>query len=71
MVKSAVISSFLSRTKDRFHEYNEVKDLEQRLQMICDMEGRTTSPDQHGFQVLHVGLVLALGRRAVAPGPPP
>jgi xylose isomerase len=39
MVKSAVITSFLSRTKDRFHEYNEVKDLEQRLQMIASMEG--------------------------------
>lgn len=38
MVKSAVISSFLSRTKDRFHEYNEVKDFEQRLQMISEME---------------------------------
>jgi len=38
-VKSAVITSFLSKTKDRFHEYNEVKTLEQRLEMVSDMEG--------------------------------
>ncbi len=39
MIKLAVISSFLSRTKDRFHEYNEVKSLEQRFQMIAEMDG--------------------------------
>lgn len=39
MVKSAVITSFLGRTKDRFHEYNEVKTLEERLHMIAEMEG--------------------------------
>jgi xylose isomerase len=39
MVKSAVITSFLTRTKDRFHEYNEVKTLEERFQMIASMEG--------------------------------
>jgi xylose isomerase len=39
MVKSAVITSFLSRTKDRFHEYNEVKTLEERLEIIAAMKG--------------------------------
>jgi len=38
LVKSAVISSFLSQTRDRFHEYNEVRDLEQRLRMVSEME---------------------------------
>jgi len=38
-VKHAVITSFLSTTKDRFHQYNETKTLEQRLQMASDMEG--------------------------------
>lgn len=38
MVKSAVITSFLSRTKDRFHEYNEVKTLEERLESIAAMK---------------------------------
>jgi len=38
-IKNAVITSFLSKTKDRFHEYNEVRTLEERLQMVSTMEG--------------------------------
>ena len=38
-VKIGVITSFLSQTRDRFHEYNEVKTLQQRLEMVSDMEG--------------------------------
>ncbi|MHC4679361.1 MAG: sugar phosphate isomerase/epimerase family protein [Planctomycetota bacterium] len=38
-VKHAVITSFLSATKDRFHEYNAQKTLEERLQMASDIEG--------------------------------
>jgi len=38
MVNSAVITSFVSRTRDRFHEYNEPKSLEERLQSIANME---------------------------------
>ena len=38
-VKIGVITSFLSKTKDRFHEYNEEKTLQQRLEMVCNMEG--------------------------------
>ena len=38
-VKNAVISSFLGKTKDRFHEYNEEKTLEEKFKMIADMEG--------------------------------
>ena len=38
-VKQAVISSFLSKTKDRFHEYNEDKTLEERFKMISEIEG--------------------------------
>ena len=38
-VKQAVISSFLSKTKDRFHEYNEDKSLEERFKMISEIEG--------------------------------
>jgi xylose isomerase len=37
--KIGVITSFLSKTKDRFHEYNEEKTLQQRLEMVCNMEG--------------------------------
>ncbi|OHB74268.1 MAG: hypothetical protein A2Z25_03185 [Planctomycetes bacterium RBG_16_55_9] len=38
-VKHAVITSFLSTTKDRFHQYNPAKTLEERLQMASAMEG--------------------------------
>ena len=38
-VKQAVISSFLSKTKDRFHEYNEDKTLEERFKMVSEIEG--------------------------------
>jgi xylose isomerase len=37
--RHSVITSFLSRTRDRFHEYNEPKTLEERLAMVADMEG--------------------------------
>ncbi len=38
-VKQAVISSFLSKTKDRFHEYNEEKTLEERFKIVSEIEG--------------------------------
>jgi len=38
-LKMAVITGFLSRTKDRFHEYNEERDLEERFRLIAEMEG--------------------------------
>ena len=38
-VKQALISSFLSKTKDRFHEYNEDKTLEERFKMVSEIEG--------------------------------
>ena len=37
--KYAVITSFLGKTKDRFHEYNEDKTLEQRFEMVSRMDG--------------------------------
>jgi len=39
MPKHSVITSFLSKTKDRFHEYNEEKSLEEKFQMISGLEG--------------------------------
>ena len=39
MPKHSVISSFLSKTKDRFHEYNEEKSLEEKFRMVADLEG--------------------------------
>jgi sugar phosphate isomerase/epimerase len=38
-VKHAVITSFLSTTKDRFHEYNAPKTLPERLQLAAQIDG--------------------------------
>ena len=38
-VKCALITGFVSKTKDRFHEYNKEKSLEERLEMVSQMEG--------------------------------
>ncbi len=37
-IKNAVITSFLGKTQDRFHEYNEEKTLEEKFEMISEME---------------------------------
>jgi xylose isomerase len=38
-VKFALITGFVSKTKDRFHEYNAEKSLAERLEMVSQMEG--------------------------------
>lgn len=39
MLKLAVITGFLSRTKDRFHDYNEPIDLEGKFKLLSSIEG--------------------------------
>ncbi|MDJ0915670.1 MAG: sugar phosphate isomerase/epimerase family protein [Desulfobacterales bacterium] len=39
MLKLAIITGFLSRTKDRFHEYNEPIDLDQKFKLMTTIEG--------------------------------
>ncbi|OPZ22659.1 MAG: Xylose isomerase [candidate division BRC1 bacterium ADurb.BinA364] len=39
LTKHAVITGFLSATKDRFHEYNRLIALEERLRLAASMEG--------------------------------
>jgi xylose isomerase len=46
-VKNALITSFLSRTRDRFHEYNIELSLEERLALASRIEGIT------GVEVVH------------------
>ena len=41
MLKLAIITSFLSQTKDRFHLYNEPLDLEGKFQLLSTIEGYT------------------------------
>lgn len=38
-VKSAVITAFVSRTKDRFHDYNQPLEFEERLALVATIEG--------------------------------
>jgi xylose isomerase len=39
MLKMGIITGFLSRTKDRFHEYNEPLTLEEKFQLMTEIEG--------------------------------
>jgi len=39
MLKLAIITGFLSKTKDRFHEYNQPLDLDSKLKLMSEMEG--------------------------------
>jgi xylose isomerase len=34
MLKMAIITGFLSRTKDRFHEYNQPLELDQKFKLM-------------------------------------
>lgn len=38
-LKCALITGFVSKTRDRFHEYNESLSLEERLEKVAQMEG--------------------------------
>lgn len=38
-LRFALITGFVSKTKDRFHEYNTEKSLEERLEMVSRMDG--------------------------------
>jgi xylose isomerase len=39
MLKMAIITGFLSKTKDRFHEYNEPLSLEEKFEMMTRIDG--------------------------------
>lgn len=39
MLKMAIITGFLSRTKDRFHEYNKPLDLDQKFELMTEIDG--------------------------------
>jgi len=39
MLKMAIITGFLSKTKDRFHEYNEPLDLDQKFKLMTEING--------------------------------
>ncbi len=39
MLKLGIITGFLSRTKDRFHDYNVMLDLDQKFELMTQIEG--------------------------------
>jgi len=39
MAKFSIITSFLGKTKDRFHEYNENRSLDAKFQMVSEIQG--------------------------------
>jgi len=39
MLKMAIITGFLSKTKDRFHEYNKPLELEQKFKLMAEIDG--------------------------------
>ncbi|MGD8880541.1 MAG: sugar phosphate isomerase/epimerase family protein [Desulfobacterales bacterium] len=39
MLKMGIITGFLSQTKDRFHEYNQPLDLDQKFELMTQIEG--------------------------------
>ena len=39
MLKMAIITGFLSQTKDRFHQYNQPLDLDQKFALMTEIEG--------------------------------
>ena len=60
MIKYAVISSFLSKTKDRFHEYNQAVDLEKKFQMAAEIPGMQGLECVYPYEVNDPAQVKAL-----------
>jgi xylose isomerase len=63
MVKNAIITSFLSKTKDRFHEYNETKTLEQKFNMIKSIEGADGVEIVSPYEVLDAETTKCLAKK--------
>ena len=51
MLKLAIITSFLSQTKDRFHEYNKPLDLDQKFALLSTIEGYSGVEIVHSYEV--------------------
>jgi xylose isomerase len=51
MLKLAVITGFLSRTKDRFHDYNQPLDLEGKFKLLAQIEGYSGVEIVHPYEV--------------------
>ena len=62
MVKMAIITSFLGRTTDRFHEYNQPKTLEEKFDMIKKIEGTDGVEIVSPYEVMDPETTLKLAK---------
>ena len=60
MLKLAIITAFLGRTKDRFHEYNEPLGLEEKYRMMTGIEGATGVESIYPYEVSDAAATRAL-----------
>ena len=58
--KHAVITAFISKTKDRFHEYNEAKDFEERLQVVSSLDGFSAVEIVYPYEVPQANVCVEL-----------
>ena len=63
MPKFAVITSFLGRTKDRFHEYNEARTLEEKFALLKTIEGASGVEVVYPYEVSDAATTRALAAK--------
>jgi len=63
MIKYAVISSFLGKTKDRFHEYNQALDLEQKFKIASEIPGMAGLECVYPYEVSNAEEVKSLMKK--------
>jgi len=63
MPKFAVITSFLGRTKDRFHEYNEAKGLEDKFALLKTIDGASGVEVVYPYEVTDPAATRALAAK--------
>lgn len=63
MIKYAVISSFLGKTKDRFHEYNQALDLEQKFKIASEIPGMAGLECVYPYEVSNADEVKSLMKK--------
>jgi xylose isomerase len=59
-VKSALITGFVSKTKDRFHDYNRELGLAERLELVATIEGMTGVEVIHPYEAKDAGVLKRL-----------
>lgn len=63
MIKYAVISSFLGKTKDRFHEYNQALDLDQKFKLAAEIPGMAGLECVYPYEVSNAEEVKSLMKK--------